>query len=295
MGDDDIESEDEQYIINHSSDEQQHADSEEDESFNKNNEGKDDEIITTKKRKKSSKEDESQTEKKLKADATNDATTNVTTNAKTKPKGKAKNLLIETGREIHKFDTEVQATFLWTCVTHFLNKPPSSAKRNIHSKSFIPSINNKNNNNDHNMSSFLKQHYTSCKKLKNWKHNQTFKVIIVCISARRAVSILKDIAPLKISMAKLFPKHMSLSLQKDALEKNKYGIAVGTPNRLLKLWQEDALHLKKTDFIVIDCWKDAKDFTVCTLKDTSPDLMTFIESAALPEMEKREDLNFAFH
>ena len=52
---------------------------------------------------------------------------------------------------------------------------------------------------------------------------------------------------------------------------------------------------EKTDFIVIDCWKDAKDFTVCTLKDTSPDLMTFIESAVLPEMEKREVLNFAFH
>jgi len=258
MGDEDIDSEDEQYIIKHSSDEEQQSESEDDESFNKKN---DDIIAMAKKRKNVSQENETlQTGKKRKSDATNNTTTNDTNNNSAKTTGKAKNLLIETGRDIHKFDTEVQATFLWTCVTHFLNKPPSSTERNIHSNSFISSSSNgnDNNNNNHNMSYFLKQHYTSCKKLKNWKYNQSFKVIIVCISARRAVSILKNIGPLKISIAKLFPKHMSLPMQKDALEKNNYGVAIGTPNRLLKLWQEGAFHLKKTDFIVMDCWKDAK-------------------------------------
>ena len=86
-----------------------------------------------------------------------------------------------------------------------------------------------------------------------------------------------------------------MSLQKEALEKNNYGIAIGTPNRLLKLWEDGAFHLKKTDFIVMDCWKDAKDFTVCTLKDTSPDFMKFIQDAVMPEMEKCKELKFAFH
>ena len=284
MGDEDIASEDEQYITHYSSDEERAS---EDEIIKKDNDKKDDEFtIKSKKRKKKSKDGkESHIDKKSKTTENNNTS---------KTTGKAKNLLIETGREIHKFDSEVQATFLWTCLTHFLNKPSSATERNINSDSFIPSINDKNNEN-HNMSYFLKEQYSSCKKLKNWKHNQSFKIVIVCISARRAVSILKQIGPMKISMAKLFPKHMSLSLQKEALEKNNYGIAIGTPNRLLKLWQDGAFHLKKTDFIVMDCWKDAKDFTVCTLKDTSPDLMKFIEGAVLPEMERRKELKFAFH
>lgn len=272
MGDEDLASDDEQYITNPSPpaspEQEQHSE--------------DETTQEEKKRKLSSHENESKPVKKI----------------KTIPKaGKSKNLLIETGREIHKFDAEVQATFLWTCTTHFLNKAPSTTERKIHSSSFMsPSINTNesDDDNDHNMSRFIKQH-SSCKILKNWKHIQTFKIIIVCVSAKRAVSILKNIASLKITVAKLFPKHMSLPLQTKALQENSYGIAVGTPNRLLKLWEEGAFNLEKTDFLVMDCFKDGKDFTVCTLKDTSPDLMTFIESAVLPAMEKRKNLKFAFY
>ena len=140
-------------------------------------------------------------------------------------------------------------------------------------------------------------------------------VIIVCISARRAVQILKQLSPLNVRAAKLFAKHMDLDEQKTMLRTNSFGIAVGTPNRLLKLIESGdttdggsgsdsddsdgptaasgALSLEATELLVIDNHEDSKAFTVCTMNDTAPDLMQFLHKAVVPQLRKRQTLKIA--
>ena len=112
---------------------------------------------------------------------------------------------------------------------------------------------------------------------------------------------------MNVRAAKLFAKHMSVADQTAMLENNKYSIAVGTPNRLLKLTEEkresdDAdeelgapLSLDQTELIIIlDCHEDNKRFTVCALNDIAPDLTVFLnEAVVLPQLERRKALNLA--
>ena len=140
----------------------------------------------------------------------------------------------------------------------------------------------------------------SMKKLKKWKEHKSPMVLVISVSARRSVALLKEISSLNVRAAKLFAKHMTLEDQVAMLENNTYGIGFGTPNRLLKLFEtgksnkkEGALSLAQTELVIIDCHEDNKRFTVCTMNDTAPDLMTFIHSAVLPQMQKRKNIKFS--
>ena len=59
-------------------------------------------------------------------------------------------------------------------------------------------------------------------------------------------------------MAKLFAKHMKLPEQQKHLEGHVLGIGCGTPNRLLKLADVDALKLDRLRLLVLDVQLDAK-------------------------------------
>ena len=104
---------------------------------------------------------------------------------------------------------------------------------------------------------------------------------------------------------------MDLDEQKTMLRTNSFGIAVGTPNRLLKLIESGdtigsdsddsdgpaaasgALSLDGTELLVIDNHEDSKAFTVCTMNDTAPDLMQFLHKAVVPQLRKRQTLKIA--
>ncbi len=225
-----------------------------------------------------------------------------------------KNLILEAGRGIANESPNIQSQFLWACFTNalklrgedipeykfdstnFATQPKQQQNESESSKKYDPS-----------MSKFLKSGIlSSAKRLKKWKHNKSPMVLIICASAKRAVSILKEISSLNVRAAKLFAKHMSVADQKAMLENNKYSIGVGTPNRLLKLVEtnnEDEenndeivdapLSLDETELIVIDCFEDQKRFTVCTMNDTAPDLMKFIKEAVIPQFERRKTLKIA--
>mmetsp|Transcript_5853 Transcript_5853/g.8776 ORF Transcript_5853/g.8776 Transcript_5853/m.8776 type:complete len:317 (-) Transcript_5853:78-1028(-) len=237
----------------------------------------------------------------------------ISSSKKKKKSMSSKHLLLEAGRGIAEETAEVQAQFLWTCFTNVLKlRGEDIPDQKFHSGMFKKSTKSEHGNEngggkyDPSMSKFLKSGVlSSAKRLKKWKHNKSPMVIIICASARRAVSILKEISSLNVRAAKLFAKHMSVADQTAMLENNKYSIAVGTPNRLLKLTEEkresdDAdeelgapLSLDQTELIIIDCHEDKKRFTVCTLNDTAPDLMVFINKAVLPQLERRKTLNLA--
>ena len=59
-------------------------------------------------------------------------------------------------------------------------------------------------------------------------------------------------------IAKLFAKHMKLPEQQKHLESHVVGVSCGTPNRLLKLADVDALKLDRLKLLVLDMQLDAK-------------------------------------
>eukprot|EP00980_Cylindrotheca_fusiformis_P007264 scaffold1525_cov142-Cylindrotheca_fusiformis.AAC.64 len=119
------------------------------------------------------------------------------------------------------------------------------------------------------------QGIVSKKKLK--KHNKKMSplVIVISISARRAVSVLKELSPFNVRVAKLFPKQGSIEEQASLLQSTCMPIAVCTPHRLLALVEEESISLSDTQLIVIDTHQDAKKFSVDTLPDTAPHLLNW--------------------
>lgn len=220
-----------------------------------------------------------------------------------------RNLLLDAGRGIADEGTDVQAVFLWTCFTHFRKLKDKGeggddgANAVDDADKFTPSHfatakeddpKNTPKKYERSIVTFLKNGVLpSTKRLKKWKHTKSPMVLIMCISARRAVSILKDLSSLNVRVAKLFAKHMNVSDQVAMLDQNSYGVAVCTPNRCLKLLEDGALVLDRTELVLVDCHEDGKRFTVCTMNDTAPDLMEFIDRGVLPQIRRRKTIKFA--
>jgi U3-containing 90S pre-ribosomal complex subunit len=132
-------------------------------------------------------------------------------------------------------------------------------------------------------------------------HSSVTLKVIVCLSARRAVAILKDLSMWKVRVAKLFPKNGSVEEQTKQLSTTAFGIAVGTPHRFLSLCQASRdpkkgypSLLDKVNLIVLDSEVSNKQYTVCTLPDTAPQCMELLTNFAIPQMMEREDLHLAF-
>jgi protein CMS1 len=225
------------------------------------------------------------------------------TSKKIKKEKSPRHLLLEAGRGIAESEPEEQACFLWTAYSHVLKLKGEEIDTGdeLTADNFVRPKDDKNKSSKYekSMVKYLKSGVlASMKRLKKWRVEKSPMVIIVCVSALRAVAVLKEISSLNMRVAKLFAKHMNVDDQVNMLESNSYGIAVGTPNRLLKLIQtnnedgEGALSLEFTELIVIDCHEDKKKFTVCTMNDTAPDMMKLIQEGVLPQMKKRKTIKF---
>ena len=59
-------------------------------------------------------------------------------------------------------------------------------------------------------------------------------------------------------IAKLFAKHMKVAEQQQHLQQHPLCIAAGTPNRLCKLADIEALQLSQLQLVVLDVHQDAK-------------------------------------
>lgn len=134
----------------------------------------------------------------------------------------------------------------------------------------------------------------SRRKMKRWKEKQSPCVLIVCLSARRAVQMLKELAPFNIRAAKLFAKHMSIDTQKELLEDGAFGIAVGTPHRILALLQEKALTLKSTKLVVLDTFQNQKGFSVYTLPDTMTATKDLLQDHVHNNSHKKKGVRVGF-
>jgi len=259
----------------------------------------------------------------------------------------SKNVLIHAGRGIAMDSAEAQAVFMGTIYSHSMklseggtegggeNDDDGKDDTKNTTFSFQPHMYSRpaggSTKNDEktmkflhcNLSAFLKSGpLPSMKRLKNWKHPHSPMVLVVTLSARRSVELMKQLSSMKLPVAKLFAKHMSVEDQVELLrgvagqkagngiggggggsKKGSsngrcYSLAVGTPGRLLKLLRHGkdepgsgglgSLRLNHTEVVIIDCHEDSKGWTVCTLKDTSKELMEFMKEGMVPQMEKRK-------
>ncbi|KAJ0408196.1 hypothetical protein ATCC90586_003304 [Pythium insidiosum] len=123
---------------------------------------------------------------------------------------------------------------------------------------------------------------------KKIKYDKSPIFLIVCSSALRAVEVLKHLSSFRCKVAKLFARHMKAKEQEDQLTLHFHPIAVGTPARLKKLLEMDALSLQHTSHVILDMAKDKKNMTILDLKDTSKDTMELLQFYLLPRLRQEK-------
>jgi hypothetical protein len=135
----------------------------------------------------------------------------------------------------------------------------------------------------------------SLKTLRDWKPIGSPCIVVICASARRAVSLLKhELAPFKVRTAKLFPKNGSVQDQCQTLMAGSMPIAVGTPHRLRQLSShvpeekngKPCLQWNHTQLVILDAFPQ-KQYTVCTLPDTAAECMHLLREFVYPQLLER--------
>lgn len=91
-------------------------------------------------------------------------------------------------------------------------------------------------------------------------------VLVISLSALRSLELLRELRPFtkECHAAKLFSKHMKIEEQVSLL-KNRVNIACGTPSRIKKLIDMEALCLSRLSVIVLDMHADVKGYSLFTL------------------------------
>ncbi|KAK6790226.1 hypothetical protein RDI58_014026 [Solanum bulbocastanum] len=98
-------------------------------------------------------------------------------------------------------------------------------------------------------------------------------LLVISLSALRSLDLLRELRPLttECRAAKLFSKHMKIEEQASAL-KNRVNIASGTPSRIKKLIDVEALGLSRLAVIVLDMKTDTKGYSLLTLPQVRDEL-----------------------
>ncbi|KAL5215886.1 hypothetical protein ABZP36_007287 [Zizania latifolia] len=95
-------------------------------------------------------------------------------------------------------------------------------------------------------------------------------LLVISSAALRSLELLRGLKMLtkECRPVKLFAKHMKVEEQVELL-KTRVNIACGTPSRIKKLIDMEALSLSRLKLVVLDIQRDAKSFTLFTLPQVS--------------------------
>ncbi|KAK3330940.1 U3-containing 90S pre-ribosomal complex subunit-domain containing protein [Apodospora peruviana] len=112
--------------------------------------------------------------------------------------------------------------------------------------------------------------------------------IIVTGAGLRAANLVRSVRRFQKKespVAKLFAKHFKLEEQVDFLKKHRTGIAVGTPQRLIDLIENDALPIGSLKRIVVDASHiDQKKRGIVDMRETT---MPLVQLLTRQELKKR--------
>ncbi|KAG8375977.1 hypothetical protein BUALT_Bualt09G0015200 [Buddleja alternifolia] len=105
-------------------------------------------------------------------------------------------------------------------------------------------------------------------------------VLVISSSALRSLELLRELRSLtkECHAAKLFSKHMKIEEQVSML-KNRVNIGCGTPSRIKKLIDMEALGLSRLAVIVLDMHTDVKGYSLFTLLQVSNQDFATLEQA----------------
>jgi hypothetical protein len=198
-------------------------------------------------------------------------------------------VLLEAGRNLEEQTAVQQAAFLSTALSH---QSLMTSNEDVLPVNKLSAKNFKTSSKE-TLLERLKDGI-AVKRMKQWRKPKSPCVVVVCISAKRAVAVLKELSATKVRAAKLFAKHMDIGEQCEQLRTAQFGLAVGTPNRLRALCDGGDLSFEHTQLVILDSQVSNKAFTVCTLPDTAPDCMGLLRDYAVPQLKKRKDISLAF-
>jgi len=145
---------------------------------------------------------------------------------------------------------------------------------------------------------FVRSVVPEWQKVFGWRHKANPRpvgspaCIIITHSAQRAASLLGPLAAFKSRIGKAFAKHFSLDEQRSMLQSEPpILLAVATPNRLMKLVDNEILSLSHCSTIIFDMKPDIKGFSVLESFATKEDCYQFIKSYVLLS----PDIKLAFY
>ncbi|KAF3323718.1 Protein CMSS1 [Carex littledalei] len=120
-------------------------------------------------------------------------------------------------------------------------------------------------------------------------------LLVISISALRSLELLRGLKPFTKDCrpAKLFAKHLKVEEQVNLL-KAQVNIACGTPSRIKKLIDMEALSLKRLKLVVLDMQRDAKSFSLFTLPQVSAEFWDLYKTC-LEEKVTRGDTRICFY
>eukprot|EP01095_Lingulamoeba_sp_RSL-Kostka_P016474 TRINITY_DN8076_c0_g1_i1.p1 TRINITY_DN8076_c0_g1~~TRINITY_DN8076_c0_g1_i1.p1 ORF type:complete len:263 (+),score=62.21 TRINITY_DN8076_c0_g1_i1:299-1087(+) len=208
-----------------------------------------------------------------------------------KKKGKEKEP--EVKLEMHKKTATEKFEYFWKHYASTLKLSIMEMEDKISEESFVETYNHENDNSNNNNNNetektnfdFISNLYNNYEteliyQYRNKKKksvNGSPRILIITHSAKRAVELMRLLKNFdnRFIVTKLFAKHIKIKVQSDILQTKVVNIAVGTPNRILKLAQLNDLSLKDCDYLVIDCEQNIKRQTIFDLKDTNSDLFKF--------------------
>ncbi|GAB5031333.1 protein cmss1-like [Nannochloropsis oceanica] len=153
---------------------------------------------------------------------------------------------------------------------------------------------------DANVTDFLQQAFPQLQKIASDKSQREMAhpfVVLLSSSAVRANELAKDLRMKlrNLKTAKLFAKHLKVDAQVEVLQSEFNALAVGTPNRLIKLLEMNAMSLARCRLVVLDSsFKDSKSFDLLTLPGVAKDTALLLRDHVLPAMtarKERKDVN----
>ncbi|CAH9131507.1 unnamed protein product [Cuscuta epithymum] len=104
-------------------------------------------------------------------------------------------------------------------------------------------------------------------------------LLVISSSAIRSLELLRELRPFtrECPAAKLFSKHMKIEEQVSVL-KNRVNIASGTPSRIKKLIDMEALGLSRLSVLVLDMQMDVKGYSLLTLPQVRDEMWDLYKS-----------------
>ena len=111
------------------------------------------------------------------------------------------------------------------------------------------------------------------------QHKPLCEVLILASSALRCIEIIKSLCNFKLGFgraSKLFGKHLKVDQQIEYLKKGKFGIAVGTPSRVLTILQTESGLFPHLRFILIDGHRDVKLRSIFDIPETLKPLLLLL-------------------